>query len=298
MLLQPLPYQNAERLAVVSQVGRQESEVGVSYPDFTAWKERSAAFERMAVSSGTNVNLTAGDETERVSGSHVSTEFFPLLGGRAQLGRVFLAEEFRPGAGKVVVLSDKLWQDRFGADAGVIGRTIKLNDQSYTVIGVMPPSFLYPFRSVLWTPLESEEEPESLQDATANHYEIIGALKPGVSLDAAATEIAALARATSQQKPPGQPELTVKVALLRDTTPARTRYRTPMFALQFAVLFVLLITSVNLANLLLARNAARRQEFTIRMALGAGRGRLARQLLVESLLLGLLGSLFGILLGA
>jgi hypothetical protein len=185
MLFQPLPYTNAERLAVISQTGRRESEVGVSYPDFIDWKARSAAFERMAASSGIYVSLTIGDDVEPVAGSRVSTEFFPLLGGRAQLGRVFLAEEFRPGAGKVVVLGDKLWQERFGADVGVIGRTIKLDDQSYTVVGVMPPSFLYPFRSVFWTPLESEEEPGLLQDATANDYWIIGALKPGVSLDAA-----------------------------------------------------------------------------------------------------------------
>jgi putative ABC transport system permease protein len=296
MLLQPLPYPNAERLAVVSQVNREESEFGVSYPDFTAWKEQNAAFERMAASSGIYVHLTAGDDVERVAGSRVSTEFFPLLGGRAQLGRVFLAEEFRPGAGKVVVLSDKLWQERFGADAGVIGRKIKLDNQSYTVVGVMPPSFLYPFRSVLWTTLESEEEPGLLQDATANHYQIIGALKPGVSLEAAAEEMTGLAKATWRQKPAGQPELTVKVARLRDTIRSRTKYLPPLFALQLAVLFVLLIASVNLANLLLARNATRRQEFTIRMALGAGRGRLARQLLVESLTLGMLGSLFGILL--
>jgi putative ABC transport system permease protein len=298
MMFQPLPYPNAERLSVVSQVGQQESEFGVSYPDFIDWKARSAAFERMAASDGIYVNLTAGDDVERVAGSRVSTEFFPLLGGRAQLGRVFLAEEFRPGAGKVVVLGDKLWQERFGADAGVIGRTIKLDDQSYTVVGVMPPSFLYPFRSVLWTPLESEEEPGLLQDATANHYQIIGALKPGVSLEAAAKEMAALARTTWRQKPAGQPELTVKVARLRDTIRSLSKYRTPIFALQFAVLFVLLIASVNLANLLLARNATRRQEFTIRMALGAGRGRLARQLLVESLTLGMLGNLFGILLAS
>jgi putative ABC transport system permease protein len=295
MLFQPLPYPNAERLAVVSQVGRQESEFGVSYPDFIDWKSRNAAFERMAASSGIYVNLTIGDDVEPAAGSRVSTEFFPLLGGRAQLGRVFLAEEFRPGAGKVVLLGDKLWQERFGADAGVIGRTTKLDDQSYTVVGVMPPSFLYPFRSVLWTPLESEEEPGLLLDATANQYTIIGALKPGVSLEAAAKEMSALARATWRQKPAGQPELTVKVARLRDTIRSLSKYRTPIFALQFAVLFVLLIASVNLANLLLARNATRSQEFTIRMALGAGRGRIARQLLVESLTLGMLGSLFGIL---
>ncbi len=297
-LFQPLPYLNSERLAVVSQMSRQEAESGVSYPDFSAWKERNAAFERMAAWTGIGVNLTGGDEVERVAGSRVSAEFFPLLGGRAQLGRVFLAEEFRPGADKVVILTDKLWQERFGADAGVIGRTIKLDDQSYTVVGVMPPSFFYPFRSTLWTPLEADEKAEAMQDATANHYQIIGALRPGVSLDAAAKEMAALARASSSQKPAGQPELTMKVTALRETIPGLTKYRTPIFALQFAVFFVLLIASVNLANLLLARNTTRRREFSVRLALGAGPLRLARQLLVESLLLGLLGSLFGLLLAA
>jgi putative ABC transport system permease protein len=298
MLFQPLPYSNAESLAVVSQAPRQEAEFGVSYPDFTAWKERNAAFERMAAWRGINANLAVSNEVERVAGSRVSTEFFQLLGGRAQLGRGFLAEEFRPGADKVVIITHKLWQERFGGEAGVIGRKIKLDDQSHTIVGVMPPPFIYPFRSAFWTPLEADEEAETLQDTTANHYKIIGALKPGVSLDAAAKEMAALARDASRQKPVGQPELTVKVALLRDTIPGLTKYRTPIFALQFGVLFVLLIASVNLANLLLARNATRRQEFTIRLALGAGRRRLARQLLVESLMLGLLGSLLGILLAA
>jgi putative ABC transport system permease protein len=296
MLFQPLPYPNSERLAVVTQVGRQESEFGVSYPDFSAWKERNAAFERMAAARGINVNLAVGDEVERVTGNRVSTEFFPLFGGRAQLGRVFLAEEFRPGADKVVILSHKLWQESFGGEAGALGRTLKLNDQSYTVVGVMPPSFLYPFRGAFWVPLEAEEEAETIQDPTANHYQIIGALRPGVSLDAAEREIATLAQSASRQKSARQLELTVKAASLRDTIPGLTKYRTPIFALQFAVLFVLLIASVNLANLLLARNATRQQEFTIRLALGAGRRRLARQLLVESLMLGLLGSLFGLLL--
>jgi putative ABC transport system permease protein len=296
MLFQPLPYPNSERLVVVSQIGRQEAEFGVSYTDFTAWKERNAAFERMAAWRGINANLAISNEVERVAGSRVSTEFFQLLGGRAQLGRGFLAEEFRPGADKVVIITHKFWQERFGGEAGVIGRTIKLDDQSHTVVGVMPPSFLYPFRSSFWTPLEAAEDAETLQDATANHYQLIGALKPGVSLDAAAKEMATLALDAPRQKPGGRPELTVKVASLRDTIPGLTKYRTPIYALQFGVLFVLLIASVNLANLLLARNATRRQEFTIRLALGAGRRRLARQLLVESLMLGLLGSLLGLLL--
>src|SRR5262245_34525394 len=194
MLFQSLPYPNSGRLAVVSQEGRQEAEFGVSYPDFTAWKGRNAAFERMAAWRGINVNLTGGDQVERVAGSRVSAEFFQLLGGLSWLGCVFLSEEYRPGADKVVILSHQLWQGRFGADAAVIGRTLKLDDQSYTVVGVMPPSFLYPVRSTFWTPLEADEEAGTLLDATANHYQIIGALKPRVSLDTATKEMATLAR--------------------------------------------------------------------------------------------------------
>ncbi len=296
LLFQPLPYPTSERLAVISQTSRQEVHIGVSYPDFTVWKEQNPAFERMAASRTINVNLTSSDPVKRVTGSYISAEFFPLLGGRAQLGRAFLVEEFRPGGDKVVILSHSFWQDRFGADAGVIGRTLKFDGQSYTIVGVMPPSFLYPFRADFWTPLEASEQAKTLQDAAANNYEIIGVLRQGVNVDRAAKEMAMLARGASLQKSAGQPELTVKVARLHDTIPGLTRYRTPILALQFAVIFVLLIASVNLANLLLARNSARRQEFTIRLAIGASRWRLARQLLVESLLLGMLGSLLGILL--
>src|SRR5262245_5654441 len=298
MMFQPLPYPNAERLAVISQTSRQEVESGVSYPDFSVWKNRNPVFERMAAYRTISVNLTSNNPVKRVTGSHISAEFFPLLGGRAQLGRVFLAEEFRPGGDIVVIVSHSFWQDRFDADAGVIGRTLKFDDQSYTIVGVMPSSFLYPFRATFWTPLEASEQAKMLQDATANHYEIIGALRPGVSVDAAGRVMAALARGTSLQKSAGVPELTVKVAPLRDTIRGLTRYRRPILTMQFAVLFVLLIGSVNLANLLLARNAVRHLEFSVRLAIGAGRWRLMRQLLVESLLLGMLGSLLGILFAA
>ena len=295
MLFQPLPYPNAGRLAVISQTNRQEVEVGVSYPDFSAWEKQNPAFERMAALRGVNVNLTSSNPVKRVAGSYVSAEFFPLLDGRAQLGRTFLADEFRPGADKVVVLSHSYWLDHFEADAGVIGQTLKFDGQSYTIVGVMPPSFLYPLRAKFWTPLEASERAQMLHDAAANEYELIGLLRQGVSVERAAQAMATFARGAAMPKAAGQSELIVKVERLQDTMPGLTRYRTPILALQFAVLFVLLIVSVNLANLLLARNAARHQEFTIRLAMGAGHVRLVRQLLVESLLLGLPGSLLGIL---
>lgn len=296
MLFQPLPYPNPERLAVISQINPQEIAVGVSYPDFTAWKTQGSPFERMAASRGVTVNLTSSSPVKRVMGSYITADFFPLLGGRARLGRMFFEEEFRPGSDKVVILSHGFWQDRFEGDLGVIGRTLKFDGQSYTIVGVMPPSFLYPFRAAFWTPLETSEQAKIMQDTAANNYEIIGALKSGMSVDRAAQEMAKLARGASPQRSDGRPELTVRVTRLQETMPGLTKYRKPILALQFAVIFVLLIATVNLANLLLARNAVRRQEFTIRLALGAGRWRLMRQLLVESLLLGLVGSLLGILI--
>src|SRR5262245_2979188 len=147
LLFQPLPYPNAERLVVISQAGPHDEHIGVSYPDFTVWKEHASAFERMAVSRAVSFNLTGSERVRNVTGSYISAEFFPMLGGRAHLGRIFFDEEFRPGADKVVILGHSFWKDRFDADEGVIGQTLKFDNQSYTIVGVMPPSFLYPFRT-------------------------------------------------------------------------------------------------------------------------------------------------------
>ncbi len=200
MFFQALPYPNAERLAVISQTSPQNVELGVSYPDFTVWKEQNPVFERMAASRMANVNLTSNYPVKRLTGTYISAEFFSLLGGRALLGRNFFAEEFRPGAEKVVILSHGLWLDRFEGDGGVIGRTLKFDGQSYTIIGVMPSSFPYPFRANFWTPLETSEQAKKLQDAAANQYEIIGLLRPGISLERAAQEMAALKQRASAQK--------------------------------------------------------------------------------------------------
>jgi putative ABC transport system permease protein len=298
MLFQALPYPNVERLAAISQTSRQNVEFGVSYPEFSVWKEQNTVFERMAASRMANVNLTSSYPVKRVAGAYISEEFFSLLGGRAQLGRTFFAEEFRPGAEKAVILSYGFWLDNFEGDAAVIGRTLQFDGQNYTIIGVMPPSFPYPFRAKFWTTFEASEQAKNLQDASANNYEIIGLLRQGVSLERATQEIAGLKQRASGQRPAGLPELSVQVRRFEDTLPGLTKYRTPLLTLQLAVLFVLMIAIVNLANLILARNTARRREFATRLALGASRWRLMRQLLIESLFPGLLGSAFGILFAA
>jgi len=296
MLIQPLPYRNADRLVIVSQADRQGNEYRVSHPDFSDWKEQSDQFEQMAAFRAISANLSGPGPVERVTGCLVSQDFFPLLGGSPAIGRTFIAEEFRPGGPGSIILSSGFWQRRFGADPHVVGRDVNIDGEEFKVVGVMPPSFEYFFRAAFWTPLAAREKGEVLEDRSAHIYEIIAVLKPGLMADRAEQEGAALARLSDARRAAGQQELRVKVTGLRDSLQGLKRYKMPVIALQLAVLFVLLIASVNLANLLLARTTERRQEFLIRLAMGARRGRLVRQLLSESLLLTLFGSLLGLLL--
>jgi putative ABC transport system permease protein len=187
-----------------------------------------------------------------------------------------------------------MWQSRFGSEISDLGATIKINDESITVIGVMPASFQYPFRTALWAPLWANEKAETLGDRAATHFTIIAALSPGASAGEAEAEIEAILQRSAPEE--SKQEASAAVTPLREAGMAK--YRTPIIVLQFAVVFVLLIASANLANLMLARAAARRQEFAVRLALGAGRARIIRQLLVESLVVGALGSVVGLMLAA
>lgn len=296
MLLQNLPYPNADRIALVSQVSKQDIESGISYADFSDWKEQNSAFEQVALYKGISANLTDNDAVKRVTGSLVSKEFFQLLGGRAMIGHIFSEEEFYPGSNRTILLNYVFWKRNFGGNTDVIGQNVNLNNEAFTVIGVMPESFQHPFRSMFWIPLESFENPAALRNRSANNYQMLALLKPGVTNNQAVEEINMLMERTASLHPIDRQQLAARVTSLRDARPGIRKYRTPILVLQFAVVFVLLISSVNLANLLIARNAERRQEFTVRLALGAGRLRLVGQLLTESLLLGGMGSLLGLLL--
>lgn len=298
LFLQNLPYTNSDRLVAISQAGKQEFDTGVSYPDFQYWKQRNTVFEQMAVSRYVAMNLSDSYPVERVTGSLISEEMFPLLGARAAVGRTFLAEDFRPASANAVILNHGFWQRRFGADASIIGRAVKLDGKEFTVIGVMPKSFRYPFRASFWLPLSAVEKAELLEDRSATLYEPVALLKPGVTAALAAKEAGSLAEAHERENRSNRSEMLIKVVALGDTLPGVGKYRAPVLVLQFAVLFVLLIACANLANLLLARTTDRRQEFNIRLALGAGRARLVRQVLSESLLLGLIGSVVGLLFAA
>jgi putative ABC transport system permease protein len=297
LYLQGLPYPNADHLVVVTQSSRSGVESFISYSDFRDWQRQCETFDEMAASRTVAMNLTGGELSERVTTSYVTRELLPMMGARAGLGRGFAEEDFKQGAAKTIVISHEFWRGRLGGDMDIVGKHLKLNGEDFTVLGVMAEEFRYPFRAHFWAPLESTERNDLLYDRDANLYEITGRLNSHVAADDALKELTALAQ-SSNSRASGGADLAIKVTPLAETLPGIEKYRDPIIIMQLAVLFVLLIASANLANMLLARNSGRRQEFTLRLALGASRARLVRQLLAEGLLMGLAGSAVGLLIAA
>lgn len=297
-LLRPLPFPDPERLMTV-WTGRVSDRVSyniASLPNFRDWKARNHVFQDLALfdSAGRGYNLTGGAEPEQVSGVRVTASFFKVLGVAPLLGRTFLPEEEEPGRDRVVVLSHGLWTRRYGADPSLVGRTIPIDGLEHTVAGVMPPSFQFQFWSgprQLWVP--AGWTPGD-QDRGSDSFICIGRLKAGVSLGEARGEMDAIGRALAEQHPNENAGRTVRVVPMSEY--GMQDLRRALLAMLGVVGFVLLIACVNVANLTLARAAARQRELAIRCALGAGRGRIVRQLLTESTALALLGGACGLLL--
>ncbi len=270
----------------------------VSAPDFVAWREQSHAFEDMVASEWSNFALTRKGDPERLSGTRVSASYFQMLGVSPALGRTFLPDEDQPGHAQVVILSDALWQRRFGSSPNVVGTTVRLNDESYTVIGVMPSSYRLDVYGgpQLWTPLVLA--PESILPAARQdrRLTVLARLKSGVSVETAKAEMVALAQ-RSEQAYPGTSKGWSATAMSIQHYIA-DEFRIGMRLLMGVVIFVLLIACANIASLQLARAAGRQREFTVRAVLGAGRFRLVRQLLVESLLIAFAGGGLGLLLAS
>jgi putative ABC transport system permease protein len=298
-LLKPLPFPQPDRLMLVWETsGKGHGNwSSVSAPNFWDFQRQSKSFERMAIfDAGRGYNLSpagTNQEAEQVPGLRVSASFFSVLGFEPFLGRTFLPEEETSGKDHEVVLSYRLWKRRYGGDPALVGRTITIDGQAFTVVGVMPRHFQFQFwaPSQLWVPMGYTKQD---YQRGWNSLVLIGRLKPRVTTTQAQAEMQAIANRLAQQYPTDDVEMGAWVVPLNEF--GREDLRTALLALLVAVGFVLLIACINVANLVLARGAARQKEMAIRSALGAARVRIARQLLTESLLLALLGGAAGLLL--
>jgi putative ABC transport system permease protein len=294
VLLAQLPYKDPSRLAMIwgTNARRGVNETPVSPGDYFEWRRKNTAFQDIASSRDDQVTLTGTGNPQLLIGYDFSANYFSILGVSPELGRTFNAEEDRPGGPKVAVLSDKLWRGTFLADPGILGKSITLDGEPYTVIGVMPRSFDYPPGEELWMPI-------ALHDSAAGDYQhryirVMGRLKPGVSVGQAQAQMTALALQIGAEHPTTDAGNGVDVKPLRRQLAGDIQ--TPLLVLFGAVGFVLLIACANVASLLLARATTRHKEIAACAALGASRGRLLRQFLTESLLLSMAGGALGIAL--
>jgi len=301
VLLQPLPYEQPEQLVNLASERRNQTLEGrgtFSVPDFLDIQQQSKTLEYVAIHQRTGTIAIEGGEPERLIGAAVSADYFPLLRVKPMLGRLFTRDEAKPGAPQVIVLSHALWQRRYGGDPNIIGREINLGVKT-TVVGVLPAGFKFPISDDpqdYWQPLFSGAfmTKEVLEDRDNYFLSVIGRMKPGVTVEQVKADLDLLSRQIEQQYPQTNTNVIFNAVSMHDDI---TRdYRGALFVMLGAVGLVLLIACANVANLLLARAAARQREVSIRMALGASRTRIASQLLTESLLLSLVGGLLGLFL--
>ncbi len=291
VFLRPLPYADPDRLVTVWH-RTPDYRLELSPPNFRDLKAQTTSFEALGAYHGFDANVVAGAEPDRLTGAAVTSEVLPLLGVRPVIGRLFTAEEERQATGSFAVLSYGFWQRAFGGDAGVLGRTIRIDGTPHVVVGVMPSTFAFPRRQVeLWTLMPAVER---LNEERDNYwFNAIGRLKTGVSPDSAEADLRVIAARLERQYPDVNAKISARVFPLREEYSDRARVM--LYALCGASISVLLIACANLANLLLARSYSRRRELELRAALGAGRERLVRQLVTESLLVALLGGALGVL---
>ena len=298
VILNPLPFHDPSRLVSMDQVSSQGGEMSVSLLDLYDWRERSRSFEEIGGANNISFNLVSEGTPQRLNGQQVTANFFHILGVQPQLGRTFLAEEDKYGVPSTALISDSLWRNTFGSDPNIIGRHIDLGDADVvSVIGVMPPRFEFIQKSDVWLPLSLWLHPKSAWLDRGNHMglRVIARLKPGVTLEQSATEMSQIQAQLDRENPVVNAGIGVSTRSLQSRIVREIR--PTLLVLMGAVGFVLLIACVNVANLSLARAAVRQPEMGIRMALGARRHRLIRQLLTESLVLGLFGGLVGVLVG-
>jgi predicted permease len=291
ILLRPLPYDNPDRLVVVLHEGRRP----VSPANLLDWRARSRSFQSMGAASSWSASFTGAEGPEKVPALRMTPEILPMMGVQPRLGRFFLPAEAAPGRDRVVLLADGLWRRRFGADAGIVGKSIPVNGEPYEVVGVMPPGFVFaPFwatESEIWAPLDVQTRADNRD---SQFLRVFARLRDGASLEAARQEIGAVTASLEREFPGTNRDVRVlplQERVVGDVRPA-------LLVLLGAVGLVLLIACANVANMLLARSSARRREIALRAAIGASRGRTIRQLLTETLVLASAGGGAGLALGA
>ena len=286
ILIQPLPYHEPDRLILLhtTQLQTGTDFGGLSWLDLQDWKERAKSFSALGGVQYRSFTVSDGGDADRYSGAAISHELFPLLGKSAQLGRVFSAEDDRPGAEPVVLIGDELWQRRYNADPSILGRSILINSRPHTVIGVMPPRFKFPELQNLWLPLS---EFAVSQHRGARGLDVFGRLRDGVTLAQARQEADAVAANLATAFPVTNKGWGALVRTMSEWA-IDDEVRLIVWTMMGSVTMVLLIACFNVANLMLARASTRSREMSIRTALGAGRGQIIRQLLTESVIIGVL----------
>ncbi len=299
VLLNPLPYPQPDRIVALFRNTPNFRTGSISYPDFDDWRRENQSFSSAAAYREMGgVTLSGSGEPEVVIGQMVSAGFFEILGIRPVLGRTFATDEDRLGASPTVMIGEGLWKRKFASDPSVVGKTIILDGQGRTVIGIIPASFrlkMWNFaRSDIYTPIGEYSQPQFRNRSAEWGTDAVARLKPGVSLNDAAQDMARVNRGLAAEYPDVDSNIQTTIIPLKEVIVGEVR--SALLVLLGAVLFVLLIACVNVANLLLARSTARNREFAVRIALGAGQGRLIRQLLTESLALALVGGALGLLL--
>ena len=293
VLLRPLPYQQPGQLVRLYETEAAPGNYPFTGPDFLDWKSQNHSFQDMTLLSWTHsMNLSGRGEPEHVRGTPTETNFFSLLGARPLIGRTWAPGEDEPGHDHEVILGYSLWQSHFGADAKIVGSDIELNGEKYNVIGVMSAGFHFPSETQLWVPQDMDAK--SLGPRGSHSFTAIGRLKPGVTLSRAQSEMSVIAGRLEQQYPDSNYKVGASLVGLHEDIVGESR--TSLLMMLWAVALVLLIACANIANLMLSRAVARQREMAIRAAMGAGRTRLVRQVLTESVLLAGAGGIAGIAL--
>ena len=292
-LLRPLPFAHPESLVMLWEEAPNYPHNRVSPLNFLDWHDQNSVFDGIAAVAGGSRTLPTRDGAERIPGQAVTSDFFATLGIRPLAGRAFNDEDVRDRA-RVVVLSERMWRNRFGADTSLIGRAIPLDGQPYTVVGIVPADFEILYPADLWTLFVPRREP---QQRRMHYLQVLGRLKPGVTLAHARESMSAIAVHIAEIAPATNLHWGITIEPLRQAV-AGAELRSTSLALAGVVLFVLLMACANVASLMLARGTARSRELAVRVSLGAGSGRLVRQLLVESLAIAAMGGVAGVALAA